>query len=236
MRSDESPPLIEVTDLRRRFPGADAEVLRGIDLAVHVGEVVALRGPSGSGKSTLLNILGCLDRPSAGRYSLLGSDISALSRRDQAWVRLHTIGFVFQSFSLIETYTALENVALPLLYSGIPRAMREARGKAMLERVGLGDRIHYRPRQLSGGQNQRVAIVRACIHNPQLLLADEPTGALDSHHSQEILILLDELHRELNLTIVLVTHDAEVAAHAQRQVFLRDGRIVPAEVQRDPLV
>jgi len=201
-------------------------VLRGIDLEILPGETVALCGPSGSGKSTLLNILGCLDRPSAGRYLLGGRDVSTLDREEQAWVRLRYIGFVFQSFHLIPHATALENVALPMFYAGVGRAEREDRARRLLDRVGIGDRLDHRPNQLSGGQRQRVAIARSCACSPRLLLADEPTGALDSRSGEQVMSLLGELHREDRLTIILVTHDAHVAAFAQRQVHMRDGLVV----------
>ena len=201
-------------------------VLRGIDLKIGFGETVALCGPSGSGKSTLLNILGCLDRPTGGSYHLGGRDVSTLDREEQAWVRLHYIGFIFQSFHLIPDATALENVALPLFYAGVGRSEREDRARALLERVGLGDRALHRPNQLSGGQRQRVAIARSCACQPRLLLADEPTGALDTRSGEQVMALLAELRAERNLTIILVTHDAQIAAFAGRQVHLRDGLIV----------
>ena len=201
-------------------------VLRGIDAEVRAGEIIALLGPSGCGKSTLLNIMGCLDRPSAGSYLLGGQDVSRLSRAEQAWVRLHYIGFVFQSFFLIGHASALENVALPLYYAGVPRKEREARARALLERVGLGARLHHRPNQLSGGQRQRVAIARACVAKPRLLLADEPTGALDSKSGEEVLALLADLRAETGLTIVLVTHDLHVASIAERCFEMRDGKIM----------
>jgi ABC-type lipoprotein export system ATPase subunit len=191
--------------------------------------VVALTGPSGSGKSTLLNILGCLDRPTRGRYRLGGRDVSDLDREEQAWVRLHYVGFIFQSFHLVRDSTALENVALPLYYAGVSRAEREARAAALLQRVGLGDRLDYRPNQLSGGQCQRVAIARSLACRPKLLLADEPTGALDSRTGKDVMSLLGELHQEGGITIVLVTHDPQVATFADRQITLLDGAIVADE-------
>jgi putative ABC transport system ATP-binding protein len=201
-------------------------VLRGIDLTIAVGDTVALCGPSGSGKSTLLNVLGCLDRPTAGTYHLGGRDVSTLDREEQAWVRLHYIGFIFQSFHLIPDATALENVALPMYYAGVRRAERDQRARALLERVGLGDRMDHRPNQLSGGQRQRVAIARSCASRPRLLLADEPTGALDTQSGAQVMELLGALHEEQNLTIILVTHDPQIAAFAARQVHMRDGLIV----------
>jgi putative ABC transport system ATP-binding protein len=205
--------------------GVSVPVLRGIDLEIAQGEVVALLGPSGCGKSTLLNILGCLDRPTRGQYLLAGRDVSHLTREEEAWVRLHHIGFVFQAFHLIGHATALENVALPMYYAGVPRKEREARAQAMLARVGLGERLHHRPNQLSGGQRQRTAIARACVMRPKLLLADEPTGALDTRSGQEVLELLTELHAETDMTVVLVTHDGDVARTTGRRVEMRDGTV-----------
>jgi putative ABC transport system ATP-binding protein len=222
-------PVVRLRDVHKSYDdgGMQVPVLRGIDLDIANGEVVALLGPSGGGKSTLLNLLGCLDRPTSGSYELGGRDVSRLDRVEQAWVRLHYLGFVFQSFHLIAHATALENVALPLYYAGVERKEREERARAVLERVGLGDRTHHRPNQLSGGQKQRVAIARACVSNPRLLLADEPTGALDSKSGAEVLDLMSSLHRETGMTIVLVTHDLHVAAEiAQRHVEMRDGKIV----------
>jgi putative ABC transport system ATP-binding protein len=206
--------------------GVPLPVLIGVDMVVDFGEIVALRGPSGSGKSTLLNILGCLDRPTRGQYLLGGRDVSMLNRAAQAWVRLHYIGFIFQTFNLIAHSTALENVALPLHYAGVPRAPALDQARALLERVGLGERLDHRPNQLSGGQRQRVAVARALACKPRLILADEPTGALDTRTGQEILSLLMELHDEQKLAIVLVTHDPAVAAVAHRQIEIRDGKIV----------
>ena len=221
-------PIIEVRNLTKTYgEGANrVAALQGVDMGIDAGEIVALRGASGSGKSTLLGIIGCLDRPTEGKYFLGERDVSTLTREEQAWVRLNYIGFVFQSFHLIPDATALENVALPLYYAGTPRAEREARAKDLLERVGLGDRLHHRPNQLSGGQKQRVSIARSCACKPRLLLADEPTGALDSKSGIAVLELLRQLHDEENLTIVIVTHDENVGAFAQRQILLKDGVIV----------
>jgi putative ABC transport system ATP-binding protein len=206
--------------------GTPLPVLRGVDLTIASGEIVALRGPSGSGKSTLLNILGCLDRPTRGRYFLGGKDVSKLDATAQAWVRLHYIGFIFQTFHLIAHSTALENVALPLHYAGVPKLEAHERARGLLDRVGLAQRLDHRPNQLSGGQRQRVAVARALACRPRLILADEPTGALDTRTGQEILGLLLELHAESRLTLVLVTHDPSVASVAHRQIEVRDGLIV----------
>jgi len=224
------PSIIDARGVHKSYKLGDrlVEVLAGVDLQVRAGEVVALRGPSGSGKSTLLNILGCLDRPSAGRYELGGCDVSALGRAGQAWVRLNYVGFVFQSFNLIPKATALENVALPLYYAGVPRKRREEQALALLAEVGLERQAAHLPSQLSGGQCQRVAIARALACGPKLLLADEPTGALDSRTGAEVLELLRALQCEQQLTVVLVTHDPSVAQIADRQVHLLDGRIVDA--------
>jgi ABC-type lipoprotein export system ATPase subunit len=229
----ESWPMIELEDVGKDYVDGDVRVpvLRGVDARIASGEVVALLGPSGCGKSTLLNILGCLDRPSTGAYRLSGLDVSNLSRDEEAWVRLHHIGFVFQSFHLIAHATALENVSLPLYYAGVPRKERDERARAMLERVGLGDRLEHRPNQLSGGQRQRTAIARACVTRPKLLLADEPTGALDTHSGREVLALMSELHAETGMTLVIVTHDPNVAAIAERRIELRDGRIVSMQTE-----
>jgi len=199
--------------------------LDGVNLEVHDGEIVALRGPSGSGKSTLLNILGCLDRPTEGSYRLGNLDVSTLDRAQQAWVRLHFLGFIFQSFHLISDHTALENVVLPLRYAGVSRTERKDRAEALLKRVGLAERSGHRPSQLSGGEKQRVAIARAIACRPRVLLADEPTGALDTKTGEEILELLLELRERDGLTILLVTHDPRVAERADRQVFMQDGRL-----------
>jgi putative ABC transport system ATP-binding protein len=225
-----SMPLIETVNLSKTYLNGSVQtpVLRGVNLVVEAGQVVALLGPSGCGKSTLLNILGCLDRPSAGRYLLGGRDVSDLTREEQAWVRLRYVGFVFQAFHLIAHASALENVALPLYYAGVDAKTRQERATAMLAEVGLGERLHYRPDQLSGGQRQRVAIARACVGRPRLLLADEPTGALDSHSGAEVLELLTRLHADSGLTIVLVTHDQRVAATAERRLEMRDGVIIQA--------
>ena len=197
-------------------------VLKGIDLQVDKGEFVAILGPSGSGKSTLMNIIGCLDEPTSGSYLLCGQDITACTNLQLAQVRNQELGFVFQSFHLLPRLTALDNVALPLLYGGVKKAERRERARSALEMVGLGDRIDHRPDQLSGGQCQRVAIARAMVGGPKLLLADEPTGALDSASGAQVMELFRQLH-ENGATIIMITHDAQVAQQAQRIMTIRDG-------------
>lgn len=199
--------------------------LDGINLQIGSGEYVAIMGASGSGKSTLMNIIGCLDKPTSGQYWLSGQEIDTLSEDDLAAVRNRTIGFVFQQFNLLPRMTALENVMLPLVYAGVKLEKRQARAEKVLQQVGLSDRIHHRPNQLSGGQQQRVSIARALVNHPQLLLADEPTGALDSHTSEEIMALLQHLH-EQGMAIVLVTHEGEIASYARRIIRLKDGHII----------
>jgi len=217
--------IIRAEGITKRYAlgGETLTALDGIDLAVGEGEIVSITGPSGSGKSTLMHIIGCLDRADEGTYRLAGEDVSRMSRDRLAEVRNRRIGFVFQTFNLLPRMSALENVELPLLYGAQPRS--RARAAAALARVGLGDRMAHEPNQLSGGQRQRVAVARALVMDPALLLADEPTGNLDSRTGQEILGLFRELHREGH-TIVIVTHDPGVASCCGRQVRLRDGRIV----------
>jgi putative ABC transport system ATP-binding protein len=198
--------------------------LADVSLDVMPGEFVAIVGPSGSGKSTMMNILGCLDRPTSGRYLLAGTPVESLDDDGLARLRSRTIGFVFQSYNLLPRTSALDNVATPLLYQGVGRRERVARATAALERLGLADRLHHQPSQLSGGQQQRVAVARAIVTDPALILADEPTGNLDSASGQDVLAVLRELHAS-GRTIVLITHDAEVAAAASRQIHIRDGRI-----------
>lgn len=200
------------------------EVLKGISLDIFKGEYVALMGPSGSGKSTLMNILGCLDSPTAGRYILNDKDVSTMSDNDLAEVRNQEIGFVFQQFNLLPRLTAAENVALPLVYAGMPKKQRMEKAMLVLDKVGLADRSHHRPNEMSGGQNQRVAIARALVNDPSIILADEPTGNLDSKTSYEIMEIFGKIHAANN-TVVLVTHEEDIAHHAHRIIRLRDGLI-----------
>ena len=209
---------------RYRMGNEDQTVLRGIDLDVRKGEFVAVLGPSGSGKSTLMNIIGCLDTPTEGQYILHGRDVSRLDEGELALVRSREIGFVFQSFQLLQRQDALQNVELPLIYSGVKPQERQARAKMMLERVGLGDKLHHVPNQLSGGQQQRVAIARALANQPTILLADEPTGALDQQTGRQVMNLFHDLNEEGN-TIIMITHDIGIARHARRIVRLLDGEL-----------
>ena len=219
-------PLLSLQGVTRIYPmgGTPLMALKGLDLRVEAGESVAIMGSSGSGKSTLMNILGCLDRPTEGQYRLQGQDVAGLSRRELADIRNRFIGFVFQSFNLLTRTSAQENVELPLLYANVSARDRRARARAALQRVGLGERLDHHPSQLSGGQQQRVAIARALVTEAPLLLADEPTGNLDSATSVDIMRLLQGLNAE-GMTVVLVTHEADIAAHARRVITLRDGVI-----------
>ncbi len=219
--------VIAVRGVKKFYPLGREGVwaLKGVSFTIRTGEMVAIMGPSGSGKSTLMHILGCLDTPTEGEYILAGKAVAKLRDRELARLRNQEVGFVFQTFHLLPRYTALENVALPLVYAGVPRRERYRRAAAVLEAVGLGDRLHHRPNELSGGQRQRVAIARALVNNPTLLLADEPTGNLDSQTSQEIMKLFRDLH-EKGHTIVIVTHEPDIATYCERLILLRDGVIV----------
>lgn len=224
-------PVLEARDLRKVYVlggGVEVHALRGVDLRVRRGEYAAIMGPSGSGKSTLLQILGCLDAPTAGSYRLAGDEVADLDESALAVVRNRRIGFVFQAYNLLPRATAVDNVALPLLYRGVSAARRRERALEALERVGLADRTHHRPNELSGGQKQRVAIARALAADPDILLADEPTGNLDSRTGQEILTLFDELHAE-GRTILIVTHEHDVAEHCERIIRIHDGRVAASE-------
>jgi putative ABC transport system ATP-binding protein len=220
------PPVIELVDVSKTYRSGSLEVraLSQVNLRIERGEYVAVMGPSGSGKSTLMNILGCLDVPSGGSYVLAGQDVGTMDEDDLAEVRNRRIGFVFQQFNLLPSLNAWRNVELPLAYAGVPRAQRRERAVAALRRVGLGDRLEHRPGELSGGQQGRVAVARAVVSEPDLILADEPTGNLDSASSAEVLGLLAELHG-VGRTIVLITHDADIAATAQRIIRIHDGRL-----------
>jgi len=219
-------PLISFENLRKTYIMGDTEVkaLQSASLNIYKNEYVALMGPSGSGKSTLMNLLGCLDTPSSGIYVLNGSNVANMGDTELAVVRNKEIGFVFQTFNLLPRLSALENVALPLVYAGIPKIVRLKKAEEMLAAVGLKDRMDHKPNELSGGQRQRVAVARALVNNPSIILADEPTGNLDSKTSYEIMQLFDEIHKAGN-TIILVTHEPDIAAHAHRIVKLKDGFI-----------
>ncbi|HEY1007004.1 MAG TPA: ABC transporter ATP-binding protein [Sphingobacteriaceae bacterium] len=222
----EQEPLISITDIGRKYViGAETiHALKSVSLSIQKGEFVALMGPSGSGKSTLMNILGCLDTPTKGEYILNGIRVSEMSDDELAEVRNKEIGFVFQTFNLLPRSSSLDNVALPLVYAGIHKEERNARAQKALENVGLGNRVDHKPNELSGGQRQRVAVARALINNPSIILADEPTGNLDTKTSVEIMALLEEIHSKGN-TIILVTHEEDIASHAHRIVRMRDGLV-----------
>jgi putative ABC transport system ATP-binding protein len=225
-------PIIRLTGICRSYQTGEVAVraLVGVDLTVEAGEMVAVMGPSGSGKSTLMNVLGCLDRPSSGSYRFEGREVATLEKRELSALRLSAFGFVFQGFQLLARTSALDNVALPLVYAEVPAAERRERALEALRRVGLGGREDHTPAQLSGGQQQRVAIARALVNRPRLILADEPTGALDTRTSVEVLGLLQSLHQG-GITIVLVTHEPDIAAYADRRLLVRDGRLLSDQRQ-----
>ncbi len=222
-----TPPVIQTVNVHKVYQLGEVQVhaLRGVSLSIHPGEFVAIMGASGSGKSTFMNLMGCLDRPSKGHYYLDGQDVSQLSNMELARIRNRKIGFVFQGFNLLSRTSALENVELPLIYSGVSHEERMARAREALRAVGLEGREHHHPAQLSGGQQQRVAIARALINNPSILLADEPTGNLDSRTSVEIMQIFQKLNDERNITVLLVTHEPDIARYAKRVVLFRDGKV-----------
>ena len=230
-----NPPLLSLVDVVKTYRMGDVDVraLRGVSLAIDEGDFVAVMGASGSGKSTLMNIIGCLDRPTSGRYLLAGEDVSRLDRYALARRRNRTLGFVFQNFNLLSRTSALENVELPLLYAGAPTRERHERARAALERVGLGNRMDHHPNQMSGGQQQRVAIARALVAHPRVILADEPTGNLDSATSIEVMAIFQDLRRA-GITIVLVTHEPDIAGFAARVVTMKDG-VVKSDRRQDPV-
>ena len=230
--------VIRLERIHKIYHLGDIEVhaLRGVSLEIRRGEFVAIMGPSGSGKSTMMNVIGCLDRPTKGQYFLEGSDVSKVDKAGLADIRNKSIGFVFQSFNLVPRTSALENVELPLVYAGVPASERMRRARAALAEVGLADRERNMPNQLSGGQQQRVALARALVNNPSLILADEPTGALDTRTSVEVMEIFQRLNRDRNLTIILVTHEPDIAQYADRTIQFRDGRIrrdSPVENRKD---
>jgi len=224
-------PVIQIHDIKKHYAIGNqiVKALNGINLDINLNEFVALMGPSGSGKSTLMNVIGCLDSPTSGTYTLNNKEVSRMEDDELAEIRNKEIGFVFQTFNLLPRYTALENVALPLIYAGFSKSDRDKRAKEVLAQVGLADRMDHKPNELSGGQRQRVAVARALVNKPSIILADEPTGNLDTKTSYEIMALLDEIHRNGN-TIILVTHEEDIARHAKRIIRLRDGIIESANV------
>lgn len=225
--ADTNTPLIELSGITRIYGRGEAEVraLDGVDLSISEGEFVAIMGPSGSGKSTALNVIGCLDRPSSGHYLFSGTEVARLTRDQRALLRRHYLGFVFQGYNLLARTSALHNVELPLIYKGVPRAERQAQAMAALAKVGLEQRAHHDPSELSGGQQQRVAIARALVGAPRVMLADEPTGNLDTTRSVEIMEVLKGLNRDAGLTIVMVTHERGMADFADRLIWMVDGKI-----------
>jgi putative ABC transport system ATP-binding protein len=229
--------LITLQDIVKNYRVGNIIVraLRSVSLEIGKNEYVAIMGPSGSGKSTMMNLLGCLDTPTSGHYILNGTDVSQLVDNELAEIRNKEIGFVFQTFNLLPRYTALENVVLPLIYAGFSKSERFSRGELVMEQVGLTDRAHHRPNELSGGQRQRVAIARAMVNNPSIILADEPTGNLDSKTSIDIMNLFHEIHQKGN-TVILVTHEEDIARHAHRIIRLRDGKVESDEINKNPVI
>ncbi|TCL57704.1 putative ABC transport system ATP-binding protein [Hydrogenispora ethanolica] len=225
--------MLELNHIKKIYHDGDIEVkaLNDVSLTIARGEMVAIMGPSGSGKSTFMNVLGCLDQPTSGSYRLNGQEVAERTQRELATIRNRELGFVFQSFNLLPKLTALQNVELPLVYAGVPAQRRAEMAQQALDRVDLAHRVRHRPKELSGGQQQRVAIARALVNNPRLILADEPTGNLDSHSSVEVMALFQELHRS-GITVVLVTHEPDIAEYTQRVIRFRDGQVVADEVIR----
>jgi putative ABC transport system ATP-binding protein len=230
-----SPPVIQIEHVHKVYDLGEVQVhaLRGVSINIQPGEFVAIMGASGSGKSTFMNIVGCLDRPTRGRYLLEGADVASLSKQELARIRNRKIGFVFQGFNLLARTTAMENAELPVIYAGVPREERHRRAVVALKRVGLEGREHHYPSQLSGGQQQRVAIARALVNDPAIVLADEPTGNLDSRTSVEIMDIFQRLNEEQGMTIVLVTHEHDISAYAKRAVIFRDGKIRKDEINQE---
>jgi putative ABC transport system ATP-binding protein len=236
--NDIGTPVIELCDISKVYQMGEVEVhaLRGVSLEVERGEILTIMGPSGSGKSTMMNIIGCLDQPTGGTYLLEGDDVGHLHDEDLATIRNRRIGFVFQTFNLLARTSALQNVTLPLIYAGVGRSERREKAREALESVGLGHRLDHLPTELSGGQQQRVAIARALVNNPSIILADEPTGNLDSKSGAEIMAVLQGLNRERGMTVVLVTHDPVIARHTERIIHLHDGEVSGNETVDSPLV
>ena len=226
-KKSQVPDIIRIEDITKDYIAGEVvtNILRGVSITIKKGEFVAITGPSGSGKSTLMNMIGLLDTPTTGKYIFDGEDVTHFSENELAYIRNRKIGFVFQSFNLLSRASALENVILPSIYAGIGRSDRTARGIELLEKIGLSERIHNRPNQLSGGQQQRVAIARALMNNPEMILADEPTGNLDSKSGEDVMKILHDLHKT-GRTIVVITHEAEIAKNAERVIHIKDGKVV----------